>query len=55
MSEDDVIKLAEKAGLPFWNTTGVPIHLNELKKFARLVSDSKKDKAPNSKALCDND
>jgi len=37
MTDDDLIKLADKAGLPFWNDSGVPIHINELRKFVEFV------------------
>jgi hypothetical protein len=56
MTDDELIKLADKAGLPFWKDSNVPIHIHELRKFVELVVESKKKpKAPNSKALCDND
>lgn len=44
MSDDDIIELADKAKLPFWNNSGVPIHMNELRKFAELVIKHMKDK-----------
>ena len=37
MTEDELIKLAHQAKLPFWSNTGIPIHLNELKRFVDLV------------------
>ena len=54
MTDDDIIELAYKAGLPFWNDTGVPIHMNELRKFAELVL-KHKPKPKKQKDLCGND
>jgi hypothetical protein len=44
MTDDELIKLADKAGLPFWNDSGVPIHMNELRKFVELVWSRYKEK-----------
>jgi uncharacterized membrane protein len=54
MTDDDIIELADKAKLPFWNNSGVPIHLNELRKFAELVL-AHKPKPKKQKDICDND
>lgn len=53
MTDDEIIELAYQAGLPFWSDSGVPIHLNELRKFVELVL--KHRRKPKSKDMCDND
>lgn len=37
MTDDELIKLADKAGLPFWKDSNVPIHFHELRKFVEFV------------------
>lgn len=44
MTEDELIELAHKAKLPFWSNTGIPINLNELKRFAELIRQHYEDK-----------
>jgi hypothetical protein len=56
MTDDELIELAYQANLPFWRDSEVPIHMNELRKFAELVVQSQsKRKVKNSKHLCGND
>lgn len=56
MTDDDIIEFAYQAGLPFWKDSGVPLHLNELRKFVELVlAHKEKQRVRKTKDVCGND